>query len=144
MAALRNVVDLFPEEFLVDGAHVDSVSEALHLELSLLLVVISLDLLLQFRVEHVLRLPLPVHLVLHHFLVFLGAKMNICDLLNVISVNFPPEFVHLDLLLENLAYRLLLLPAFHLARHHEPVIFFFQGLAMALSFIADYPSVKFP
>ena len=74
---------------MVDSAHVDSVSQALHLELPLLSLVIFLDLLLQLRVQHVLGLPLPVHQVLHHFMVFLGAKMNICDLLDIILVNLP-------------------------------------------------------
>jgi len=90
------------------------------------------DLLLEIMVEHILHFTLSIDDMLGNFLILFRTEMSLSRLLDILLVNFLSHLVHLDLLVQNLANRVLLLLTLDFAGHLEAIVLFFQGLELLL------------
>mmetsp|Transcript_33244 Transcript_33244/g.43760 ORF Transcript_33244/g.43760 Transcript_33244/m.43760 type:complete len:562 (+) Transcript_33244:125-1810(+) len=122
------------EELGVDSAHVDRVSQLLHLHSLLIVLLVGRDLLLQLRIKMILHVTLPIKQCLRHLVVFLGPEVRLARRRVLISVVHFAHAVHFHLLQHDFANRLLLLLPLDIDRHVETVVFFFESLQLFLIF----------
>lgn len=73
-------------------------------------------------IEQILHLAFSIDNVLGDFLILFWAKMRFSRLLDILFINLATHLVHLNLLIQNLANRMLLLLPLQIAGHLEPIV----------------------
>ena len=121
-------------KFLIDSSHIDSVSKLFFLEFASLDVAVAIHLLMKLIVQQILHLPLPVYDLLRYLLVFFWAEVRLGGLLNVLLVYLLTHLVHLDLLVQDLPYSMLLLLSFHVTCHLETIVLLFKDFKLLFIF----------
>ena len=98
------------------------------MHLAPLYIIVLIDLLLEFVVKQILHLPLSIDYVLRDFLVFFWTKVRLRGLLDILFIYLTAHLVHCDLLVQDLANRMLLLLLLHADCHRKAIVLFFESL----------------
>ena len=91
-------------------------------------IIVLIDLLLELVIKQILHLPLSIDYVLGDFLVFFWTKVRLRGLLDILSIYLTAHLVHCDLLVQDLANRMLLLLLLHADCHRKAIVLFFESL----------------
>ena len=128
LPAIIPLLKFLSKKFRIDGSHIDRICEFLFLHLAPLYIIAMIDLFLEFIAQQILHFSLSIDYVLRNLLVFFWTEMCLRRLLDVLFVYFTTHLVHLDLLMQNFANRMLLLLPLHIACHLESIVLLFECL----------------
>ena len=73
-------------------------------------------------IEQILHLAFSIDNMLGDFLILFWAEMRFSRLLDILFINLATHLVHLNLLIQNLANRMLLLLPLQIAGHLESIV----------------------
>ena len=91
-------------------------------------IIVLIDLLLELVIKQILHLPLSIDYVLRDFLVFFWTKVRLRGLLDILFIYLTAHLVHCDLLVQDLANRMLFLLLLHADCHRKSIVLFFESL----------------